>query len=285
MKAPFSYVVLRYMHDVFTREFVNLAVVVHCPQLGFLQMQGARRLGRALGLFPGLDRKSVFASLRFMESRFAAYQKAHQDSQPSFRFETVDAAAIAKSILPTDDSAYQWSPPGGGVTRDPAQVLAELFERMVTRHEDKHPAERRSDAQVWQPFESALHSRDQKILSSLHERELTAGSFRHRFDHAWQPTHGPLHLLLPLSFDLVEASNIVDKAVTWNGRFRLLRKSAPDFKAFLLLGKPSLPDHESAYDEAREVLESDADSERKIVTEEQASVFADEFARSVISTN
>ena len=70
MKSPFSYVVLRYMHDVFTREFVNIAVVVHCPQAGFLQMQGVTRMKRALGLFPGMDRGSVLKTLRFMESRW-----------------------------------------------------------------------------------------------------------------------------------------------------------------------------------------------------------------------
>lgn len=134
MKSPFSYVVLRYMHDVFTREFVNIGVVVYCPQAGFLQMKGVTRMKRALGFFPGMDSSSVIKTLRFMESCFAAF---HKSPQQSLRFETLDAASIAKAILPTDDSSLQWSPPGGGVTEDPAQVLAELFERMVTRHEDK----------------------------------------------------------------------------------------------------------------------------------------------------
>jgi hypothetical protein len=282
MKTPFSYVVLRYMHDVFTREFVNVGVLVYSPQAGFLQMKGVTRMKRALGVFPGMDRTSVLKTLRFMESRFASF---HKSPQQSLRFENLDAASVAKAILPMDDSSLQWSPQGGGVTGEPAEVLAELFERMVTRHEDKHPAVRRTDEEVWHPFETALHSRDQKVLSSLHEQELVAGSFRHVFEHAWQPERGPLHLLLPLSFDLLDPSNIVDKAIGWNGRIRLLRKSAPNFRAFLLIGKPSEPIHQSAYDEAKDVLESEADSARKIVPEEQATAFADEFSRSFISQN
>jgi len=39
--------------------------------------------------------------------------------------------------LPADDSSFQWSAPGGGTTEDPAHPLADLFERMVTRHEGK----------------------------------------------------------------------------------------------------------------------------------------------------
>jgi hypothetical protein len=142
MKSPFSYVVLRYMHDVFTREFVNIGVVVYCQQAGFLRMKGVIRLKRALGVFPGMDRSSVLKTLRFMESRFAEYQKSPQQGFP---MESLDAASIAKAILPTDDSSLQWSPPGGGVTEDPGKVLEELFERMVTRHEDKNPDVRRTD--------------------------------------------------------------------------------------------------------------------------------------------
>jgi hypothetical protein len=83
----------------------------------------------------------------------------------------------------------------------------------------------------------------------------------------------------------VVPSDIVDKAVIWNGRVRLLKKSAPPFKAFLLIGKPSAETHAPAYAEAKGVLESEADSERRIVPEDQATAFAEEFSRSVISAN
>ena len=245
-------------------------------------MQGLTRTKRAAGLFPGMDRGNVLKTLRFMESRFASFYKSPQQS---LRFETLDAADIAKAILPTDDSSWQWSPPGGGVTADPAQVLAELFERLVIRHEDKHPAVRRTDEEVWRPFEKALKTRDQNILACLHEQDLSFGSFHHRFEHAWQPERGPLHLLLPLSFDLLDPSEIVDKAIRWNGRIHQLRKAQTEFRAFLLIGKPSEPNHEAAYAEAKGVLESAADPERKIMPEDQSALFADEFLRSVLSSN
>ncbi len=270
------------MHDVFTREFVNIAVVVHCPKAGFVQMKGVTRLKRALGFFPGMDRGSVYKMLRFMESRFDSYGKSMQQN---LSFETLDAAAIAKAILPNDDSSLQWSAPGGGVTENPAQVLDDLFERMVTRHEETHPPVRRTDEEVWHPFEAALQSRDRQVLSSLEEKVLSVGSFEHRFEHAWQPAEGALHLLMPLSFDLVNPSDIVDKAIAWNGRVRFFRKSTLPFKAFLLLGKPSEKLHETAYAEAQEVLASEDDSERTIVPEEEASLFAEEFSRKIISSN
>jgi hypothetical protein len=70
-----------------------------------------RRMKQPLGLFPGMDRSSAYKTVCFMESRFASYYKS---SQQSLNFEQLDAAAIAKGILPTDDSSLQWSAPGGG---------------------------------------------------------------------------------------------------------------------------------------------------------------------------
>ncbi len=124
------------MHDVFTREFVNIGVVVHCPEAKFLRMKGVTRMERALAVFPGMDGIGILDALRFMESRFSEFYKL---PEPSFRSGTLDAASIAKAILPTDDSSLQWSPPGGGVTEDPGKVLEVLFERMVARHESKYP--------------------------------------------------------------------------------------------------------------------------------------------------
>ena len=116
-------------------------------------------------------------------------------------------------------------------------------------------------------------------MSRLQEKELAAGSFRHRFEHTWQPEGGLLHLLLPLSFDLVDPSNFVNKAIGWTDRIRPLRKSAPDFRAFLLVGKQSEQTREPAYAEAKGLLESDAGPGQEIVPEEQASAFAEVFSR------
>ena len=282
MKSPFSYVVLRYMHDVFTREFVNIGVVVHCPQSGFLQMRGAKRLRRVLDMFPGLDKAALSKTLRFMESRFETLQSSLQGSQ--LKLEAMDAAAIAKAILPIDDSSLQWSPPGGGTTDNPTQVFEDLFERMVTRHENKHPVVRRSDEQVWKPFEKELQIRNKSILPSLQKFELAAGSFRHRFDHVLRSRRGLLHILLPLSFDLVDPSDIVDKAAAWNARFDLLEKSETKFKTFLLIGKPLDESHCGAYEEAKTLLEAKS-FERGVWPEDQAAAFAEDFTRSIILFN
>ena len=272
MKKPFSYVVLKYMHDVFTREFVNVAVAVYAPQAGFLRMRRAKRLKRAIGLFPGIDRSSVLQMLQFLESKFG---EAEGDFASRLDRFTVGVSDIAKGILPTDDSGLQWSSSGGGVTDDPKRTLDELFERMVTRHEKAHPQERRLDAEIWDPFERELRHRE--VLSRLQERTLSAGRFEHRFDHVWQPRSGDIHLLLPLSFDLLKPSDIVDKGISWNGRINQLQRANSRLQTYVLLGKPSGDEHASAFEEAKGILSASVDDER-LVPEEQAPAFAEEFS-------
>lgn len=272
MKTPFSYVVLRYMHDVFTREFVNVAVAVYAPQTGFLRMRRAKRLKRAIGLFPGIDRIAVLQMLQFLESKFS---EAEDDFAVRLDRFTVGIGDIAKGILPTDDSGLQWSSSGGGVTDDPMRTLDELFDRMVTRHEKAYPQERRLDAEIWDPFERELRPR--KVLPRLEEKTLSAGRFEHRFDHVWHPRTGAIHLLLPLSFDLLKPSDIVDKGISWNGRINQLQRANAGLHTYVLLGKPSGDEHTSAFEEAKEILASGGEAKR-LVPEEQAPAFAEEFS-------
>ncbi|MBI5384317.1 MAG: DUF3037 domain-containing protein [Verrucomicrobia bacterium] len=132
MKTPFSFVVLRYMHDGFTREFVNVGVLLYAPGAGFLRLRRVASLERAQALFPGLETAPLGESLRFLETRCTGLEERYARTPER---ESLSAEIIAKSLLPTDDSALQWSTPGGGTTEAPERTLQELFERIVTRHE------------------------------------------------------------------------------------------------------------------------------------------------------
>src|ERR1700740_2582984 len=114
-KTPFSYVVLRYMHDVFTREFVNVGVLLYAPQAGFLGLRRLSSLDRVKGMFPGLHSDPLRELLQFLESRSEELRKKLVDG---FERDLLSADVIAKRLLPTDDSALQWSTPGGGIAQD-----------------------------------------------------------------------------------------------------------------------------------------------------------------------
>src|SRR5205085_10248619 len=128
------------------REFVNVAVLLHAPQAGFLAFEKLSSLDRVKGMFPGLQSDSLRELLRFLASRT---DELHNKTSELFDGDVLSADAIAKALLPVDDSALQWSSPGGGITDHPQQTLKELFEWLVSRHLKAHRAVRREDADVW----------------------------------------------------------------------------------------------------------------------------------------
>ena len=267
-KTPYSFVVLRYMHDVFTREFVNVGVLLHAPLVGFLGFEKLSGLDRVKAMFPGLQSDSLRDLLAFLASRTA---EIHRKTSELLDRDQLSAETIAKSLLPTDDSALQWSTPGGGATNHPQQTLKELFDRLVARHLKAHPPTRREDADVWKPFERELRQRN--VLARMQEKTLIVGELHHLFKNAWQPPGGHLRLYQPLSFDLIEPSNIVEKAIHWSGLLRQLRKADSDFFIYLLLGKPTDAHRLKAFKQAYETLAEDQ-NKKELVSEEEAPSFA-----------
>ena len=268
-KTPYSFVVLRYMHDVFTREFVNVGVLLHAPRVAFLDFEKLSGLDRVKAMFPGLQSDSLRDLLAFLASRTAEIHR--KTSEQLLDRDQLSAETIAKALLPIDDSALQWSAAGGGATDDPQQTLKELFERLVARHLKPHPPTRREDADVWKPFERELRQRN--VLARMQEQTLTVGELHHHFKNAWQPAGGHLRLYQPLSFDLVEPSDIVEKAIRWSGLLRQLRKADSDFFIYLLLGKPSDARRLKAFKQAYDTLAEDH-QKKELIPEEDAPSFA-----------
>jgi hypothetical protein len=266
-KTPYSFVVLRYMHDVFTREFVNVGVLLHAPRVGFLGFEKLPALDRVKAMFPGLQSDSLRDLLAFLASRTA---EIHHKTSEQLGRDLLSAETIARAMLPMDDSALQWSSAGGGATDDPQKSLAELFERLVQRHLKAHPPTRKEDVDVWKPFEREFRQRD--VLQRFQEKTLTVGKLKHCFE-AWQPPGGRLRLFQPLSFDLIDPSKIVEKAVHWNGLLRQFRKTDSEFHAYLLIGAPLENDRQEAFAQACETLAEDG-SGKELVREEEAPTFA-----------
>lgn len=277
-KTPYSFVVLRYMHNVFTREFVNVGVLLHAPRVGFLGFEKLSGLDRVKGMFPGLQSDSLRDLLAFLASRTEEIHR--KTSEQLFDRDQVSAETIAKALLPTDDSALQWSAPGGGATDNVQQTLKELFDRLVARHLKAHPPTRREDVDVWRPIERELRQRN--VLARMQEKTLTVGELRHRFENAWQPQGGYLRLFQALSFDLLLPSDIVEKAVRWSALIRQLRKADADFLIYLILGRPSGQGHsQKAFNQAYEALNEETGDRKKLFPEEEAPSFVDAVEKEI----
>lgn len=133
IRLPYSYVVLRYVHDIVRGEFANVGVVMFAPNSPFLRGRFSSDFRRLRAIFGGIDEAHLSSMLQHLDRAFAGFQP----SRPSAKR---DITQLVQQLLPADGSSLQWSPPGGGVTADASGTLDYLFQRFVEHHPELAPA-------------------------------------------------------------------------------------------------------------------------------------------------
>lgn len=246
-KLPYTYTVLRYIHDTATAEFVNVGIVLHCPKSHFVGAKLRKTYGRLSKLFPDLDASAFRSSMHAIEGaiNLAGSNYAKQNLFPA----TGDASTFARAVLPADDSSLQWSQVGSGLTANAESQLEHLYARLVSNYDEK-PERSRTDADVWRPVREKLDQA--KLSSKLIEKTIHADADEIKFRHAWK--NGIWHCYEALSFDLADADHIKDKARRWMGHLSAVRDSNDRFKPYFIVGAPADPKLQHAFKDALNIL-------------------------------
>jgi hypothetical protein len=184
---------------------------------------------------------------------------------------------LLKRVLPPDDSSVQFSnPPGVGLSADLDKTLTELFDRYVERYAVRPGAVRRDDEDVWRVFREPLEQR--RVTAHLAPKRIVASSYDYEFERAWK--NRIWHLYEPVSFDMVDAGSILEKANRWVGRATSLNDSSERFKIHMLLGEPQDDRLRGAFEKAQNILNK-MPGQKEFVRETEADAFADELAREI----
>ena len=251
MNQSYSSVILRYIHDVSSGEFVNVGVVLFSPVAKYLGCLCTSRYGR-LSRFFGEGRVSgqhLRDVLRWLQSRIDEVGSRIRGELDLGQKPLSLADALA-SVLPADDSSLQWSHEMGGMTRDPERTLEELYSRFVEKYERPVTRRGREDEEVWRPFKTALQA--ERVLVHLRPHLIQGNDYEYNFEHAWR--NGSWNVYEPISLDLVDADTVVEKAIRWLGRAQGLSDTQENFKLFALLGAPSDDRLRSVYVKARNIM-------------------------------
>jgi len=248
--SPYTYTVLRYVHDVMTGEFVNVGVVMHVPSQQRVLAKTRTTMGRIRGVFPDLDRNAFTAAMQAVQRSFRKIAK--ENTKDSLFVSTGDAAVFGRQALPADDSSLQWSSVGSGLTSEADKTFDRLYDRFVARY-DTPSRHRRTDDDVWRPV---LQKLEEKNLASLLQEKIIAGPVDDvLFKHAWK--NGCWHVYEPVSFDLVDADGIKVKAREWLGHLAAVvtdGKNVEPFKPHFIVGAPRDHALRQAYDSALAIL-------------------------------
>ena len=210
MKTPYTYSVLRYVHDTTTGEFINVGVVLYSPEARYASALCRSTFGRISKAFPGMDGDAFKSQMRFVQSRIEEIGDGLKQELPLNGHPT-SVMDVAHAVLPPDDSSLQWSPPGSGLSENLSQTLESLFDRMVVRYDERPQKERRTDEEVWRKYRRSLESRH--VLKHLQPKKISVQDDEVEFQYAWK--NGVWHCLEPVSFDLSSADSIREKAHRW----------------------------------------------------------------------
>ena len=275
MKTPYSFVVLRYVHDIVSGEFVNVGVALYAPAVKYVRARCNLRYGRLSKMFTDVDGDHFRSLVRHIESRIEALGDRLESELLLDRVPS-DIVQIVKGVLPPDDSSLQWSEAGGGQTGDPTATLEHLYGRLVERYEERRP--RRDEGDIWRVYRQELAVRN--VLSHLRPKTIATSDYSYEFDHSWK--NQQWHVYEPVSFDLLEASSILDKANRWLGRATTLQDSTDKFKLTMLLGEPALKKLRPAYTKAENILNK-IPVEKELVRENEAAEFSHELADAILA--
>lgn len=275
MKNHYTYSVLRYVHDTTTGEFVNVGVVLYSRDGRYASALCRSTFGRLAKTFPGIDGDAFKSLMRFVQSRIEELGDGLKQELP-LHGHPASVMEVAHAVLPPDDSSLQWSPPGSGLADNLSQTLEALYDRLVTRYDERPQQERRSDDDVWRKYRRSLESR--AVLQHLQPKKISVLDDEVEFQHAWK--NGVWNCLEPVSFDLSSADSIREKAHRWLGQLLSVKDAKEPFKVYLLLGEPQQEALRPAFDKAVSILRRlPVDSE--VVREERAWEFSEQFAREI----
>jgi hypothetical protein len=274
-KHPYTYTILRYVHDTSTGEFANVGVVLSSPAARYASAILRPTYGRLSKMFPGFDGEHFRTVVRHLQSRFDEIaDRVRQEMELGQK--PVNAHEMAFAVIAPDDSSFQWSPMGSGLAADLAATAESIYERMVERYDDAQKNPSRSDEVVWKTFKKVFE--EKQILSRLGTKVIAVKDDEVEFSHAWK--NQQWHCMETLSFDLMQPQSIKDKAHSWLGRLTSVKDSADKFRVYFLVGEPQQEGSKRAFEQALNVLHK-TPVEHEIIRENEAKHFAAEVAEKI----
>ena len=275
MKIPYSFSVLKYIHDIVTGEFINVGVVLYAPKARFISAICTSRYGRLSKMFSNVNGDHFRQVSRYIQARLEE-EGGRLVSELPFDKMPVSVMEFTARALPIDDSSLQFSPAGYGLTENPQETLEQIYTRYVEKYYEKAERLSRSDEDVWKIYKKPLEER--RILANLTPHQIIGNNYDYEFKYCWK--NEKWHIHEPVSFDLIEPVYITDKANGWLGRIISLHDGGEPFKLNILLGSPKDDQLKSVFVKAQNIMHR-MPCEHEFIREDEAEDFAESLKKEI----
>ena len=232
-KKPCEAIAIRYVHDVRTGEFLNIGVVLMSPGHDFLGARFINSWARITATFPDAEPVHLRRVARAIEHACERWMVATRTQLAFMRVDNLDA--FLRSVIGFDDASITFSTTISGITADPVVTLNELFFTFAGRHAEQEARRARDEEEVWRNFVSLLP--EPNVVMHLAPKQLAVKHYSYTFEHTW--VNGQVNAAQPVSFDMLDAQRIREKATQWTGRLRIVRPSDFDLRVFFIIAMPN----------------------------------------------
>lgn len=273
-QIPYQYTVLKYIHDSFTGEFLNVGLAFYSQDPTWFHVHLLEKYTRITKTFPTADGENYHKYITNLQLKFDILTSQINQKQSQLWASPQTIESLLAQVLPIDDSALQFGKIYGGLADDIEETFTEMYHRLVETYLPIEQNESRTETEVWQVYSRPLRAHN--VIQHLQNHTIITPSTELEFDHAWK--NGHWNAMQPLSFDLSKPASINNKALQYLGRNIIIEETKEFGKLYYLLGKPRRPDNTliNAYNKAKDLLFTHQHAKKIEIIEEDG---AEDFAR------
>jgi len=268
-KGTFTYSLLQYHHSQLLGEVLNIGLIAYFPDPGRLEFLYPEKLLRLKYAYPSVPEKTIKAYFKYFQVRIDELNQ-QKNAFSDYDLDKSLKTFLEREFLQSDSSALQFGNYRTSVlyTTNIQHILNQLYNLYFSVFKIEDNSNRRIDeAHLLIKYKNLLKEglsdqAPEKSLAGLkfdydiHSESESIVKSSYKFDVAWKDKNH-IHLVKPVSFDLLRAETIERKAYQYFGRFYDLEeyalKSGAEFD--LLLAKPKTKLLHRAYDNAIRLLE------------------------------
>ncbi len=211
MKVACQYAIVRFLPYMETGEFANIGVLAFAPKTGYLDFKLApNSFTRVTRFFAELDNKVYTKAMAGFAEELADVRTIAGDLWGK------DLAAFGQEVVRPRESLIRFSEMRVLMTEDPAQTLAELYERYVGRNFVNKA--RREQVMV----DAIKHQlRTNKLHKFYKQYTFTEDYRKIQFPLVWGEG-GRHRIIKPLTLDQKDPGKLVEHADEWKRKIQWL---------------------------------------------------------------
>jgi hypothetical protein len=275
-RVPYTYCILRYIHDPAAGEALNVGVLAFAPTQSWIECRIEHRYARLSATFRDFNGHQYRALTRRTVGAIESLKVRWRDSLAAIEAMPKTVEGVFHLLFPDPGLSFQRGEMQAGLARDLELAIADIFDRMVASQHPDGPEARRTDAQVWSTVQTKLEHLG--VLEALQPKKFSSSSFNIEFDYAWK--NAEWHVIQPLSMDYRQNDSLQRTATLWLGNATALKEQEELGELAIVLGPPQSSAQRAAYSRAKDLLHKMPITHR-LIEEDEVEDFTNELAATI----